>query len=334
MKIKVFVLVVLFSLGFFVLQSCQQKVKEPVIGLLMDDFVTERWAKDTTSFIEKVNELGGSVICKIAYGDPVKQLEQAKELIDKKVDVLVIVPADLEKAAQIVQIAAAANIHMISYDRLILNSDLDYYISFDNVKVGELQAEYITNRLGKGNIALIGGPSSDYNSFFLRLGQIGLLQPFIERGDVKIIFDKYASTWSDTSGYRLALACMKANPNKVDAFIASNDMLAKGVIRALEEQSIAGKVLVTGQDGDSLAIENIIKGTQSMTVYKPIEALAYAAAEAAMTLANDNEITNANTTINNGSKMVPCILLEPMVVNKGNIGMQINTTRYMKNQFK
>jgi D-xylose transport system substrate-binding protein len=334
MKIKVIVLVALFSFGFFVFQSCQKNQKKTVIGLLMDDFATERWAKDTAFFINKVNELGGKVICRTANRDPLKQLEQAKELINKKVDVLVIVPADLEKAGQIVSAAHEAHIQAISYDRLILNSNLDYYISFDNVKVGELQADYILKRLGKGNVALIGGPLSDYNSFFLRLGQIGILQPFIEKGDIKIIYDKYAPTWSDTSGYRMALSCLKAYPNKVDAFIASNDLLAKGVIKALEERSLAGKVLVTGQDGDSLACENIIMGKQSMTVYKPIEALAFAAAEAAMSIAGNRNIENANTTTNNGRKLVPSILLAPMVVNKGNIGMQINIGKYMKDNFK
>jgi D-xylose transport system substrate-binding protein len=334
MKIRVIALVVLFSFGFFVFQSCQKTQKKIVIGLLMDDFATERWAQDTTFFINKVNELGGKVICRNSFGNSVKQLEQAKELIDKGVEVIVIVPADLNKAGQIVTAAHAAGIQVISYDRLILNSNLDYYISFDNVKVGELQADYVLKRLGKGNVALIGGPLSDYNSYFLRLGQIGVLQPFIEKGDIKIIFDKNAPTWSDTSGYQLAISCLKAFPRNVDAIIASNDLLAKGVIDALEEKSLAGKVLVTGQDGDSLARENIISGKQSMTVYKPIEALAFATAEAAMSIAGNLDIKNANTTTNNGTKLVPTILLAPMVVNKGNIGMQINTGKYMKENFK
>lgn len=333
MKTKVIALVVLFSFVFFVFQSCQKDHHKKVIGLLMDDFETERWAKDSTLFINRVNELGGKVICRIAYGDPSKQLEQAKELIGKKVDVLVIVPADLEKAGQIVKVAGDAHIKVISYDRLILNSNLDLYVSFDNVKVGELQAGYILNRLGKGNVALIGGPLSDYNSFFLRLGQIGILQPFVEKGDIKILYDKHATTWSDTSAYRMALSCLKAYPKKVDAFIASNDLLAKGVIKALEEKSLVGKVLVTGMDGDSLALENIILGKQSMTVFKTIEALAVAAADAAMTIAGDQEIKNPHTTINNGTKLVPAILLAPMVVNKGNIQMQI-TEKYMKGNNK
>jgi D-xylose ABC transporter substrate-binding protein len=323
MKIKVIALVALFSCGFIAFQSCQKSQKGLVIGLLMDDFSTERWAQDTTFFINRIHELGGTVICRIANGNAKKQFEQALELIDKKVAVLVIVPADLEKASQIVKAAGAARIKVISYDRLIRNSNLDYYISFDNVKVGELQADYILKRLGKGNVALIGGPLSDYNSYFLRLGQIGILQPYVEKGDIKIVYDKCAATWSDTSAYRMTLSCLKSNANKVDAFIAANDLLARGVIKALEEKSLAGKVLVAGQDGDSLACENIILGKQTMTVYKPVEALAFTAAEAAMTIAGNRELKNTYTTINNGTKLVPSILLAPLVVNKGNIGMQI-----------
>jgi D-xylose transport system substrate-binding protein len=300
----------------------------------MDDFSTERWAQDSTFFIDKIKDLGGTVLCRIANGDPVKQLEQARELIDRKVNVLVIVPADLEKASQIVKLAGEAKIKVISYDRLIRNSNIDYYISFDNVKVGELQADYIRKRLGTGNVALIGGPLSDYNSYFLRLGQIGVLQPYIENGDIRIVYDKYATTWSDTAAYRMALSCLKSNANKVDAFIAANDLIARGVIKALEEKSLAGKVLVAGQDGDSLACENIILGKQTMTVYKPVQALAFTAADAAMAIAANHEIENSHTTINNGTRLVPSILLEPMVVNKGNIGMQINTSKYMNGQFK
>jgi ABC-type xylose transport system, periplasmic component len=292
----------------------------------MDEFSTERWVKDTTIFIKSVNDLGGKVICLVADRDPAKQLEQAKFLIKKKVKVLVILPVDLKKAAQIVKEAQAAHIPVISYDRLILNATPDYYISFDNIKVGEMQANYVLNRLGKGNIALIGGPKSDYNSSFLRVGQIGVLQPFIEKGDIKIIFDQQATTWSDTAGYRLAKDCLKENNNKIDAFIAGNDVLARGVIQALEEKKLDGKVLVTGQDGDSKACENIMNGKQTMTVYKPIEEIADVAANTAISLAK-GEPVKATMTTNNGTKLIPSILISPLIVNKGNIEMQINPKR-------
>jgi len=313
-----------FIIGFTSFQSCKPAKKTPVIGLLMDDFIVERWAKDTTSFIETVKNLGGKVICLSAGGDSKKQFEQAKYLMDKNVDVIVIVPVDVQKAADIVgMIKHESSKYVISYDRLVLNAFVDYYISFDNVKVGELQANYIKNRMQKGNIALIGGPLTDQNSFFLNSGQLGVLQPFIERGEIKIVFSKMVNAWTIEEGYRLTKECLKSN--SVDAIIAGNDLLARGAIKALEEKGLAGKVLVAGQDGDSKACENIILGLQTMSVYKPVEELAYSAANMAIDLANGKEVPKTNNTINNGYKMVPSILLTPIVVNKGNIGMEIKS---------
>jgi D-xylose transport system substrate-binding protein len=323
MRTRLFISAVLLFAGFMVIQSCKPRQKVPVIGLMMDQFNVERWAKDTTYFIENVNKLGGKVICVVANGDPDKQLDQAKQLIDKKVDILVILPVDLKKAADIVALANKAAIGVISYDRLIQEAYIDYYVSFDNVKVGELQANYIFNRLQKGNIALIGGAITDQNSFYLEFGQKGYLQPYIERGDIKIVYDKMVNNWTFEEGYEAAKECLKNN--KVDAIIAGNDLLARGAIKALQEKGLEGKVLVAGQDADSQACENIIKGLQTMSVYKSIQDIASNAARMAMDMASGTPITYATYTVNNGFKMVPSLLIAPTTVNKGNIGMEVNT---------
>jgi D-xylose transport system substrate-binding protein len=314
--------------GLILFQTCKPREKEPVIGLLMDQYNVERWAKDTTYFIDKVNKLGGKVICLSANGDPEKQLEQAKELIDRKVDILVILPVDLQKAGEIVKLAKEASIGVISYDRLIQDADVNYYISFDNVKVGQLQADYIKNRLQKGNVAIIGGALTDQNAFQLQFGQKGILQPYIERGDIKIVYDKMVNNWSFEEGYKAAKECLRYG--KVDAIIAGNDLLASGAIKALEEKGLAGKVLVTGQDADTKARENIVKGYQAMTVYKSIEDLASNAARMAMDMARGNTIYYASLTVNNGMKMVPSLLINPVSVNKGNIGMEIDLKKKAK----
>lgn len=325
MRTRLIIFMFLLLGGSIMLQMCKPSHKEPVIGLLMDQFNVERWAKDTTYFIENVNKLGGKVICLAANGDPDKQLEQAKKLIDQKVDILVVLPVDLMKAGEIVKLAKKASVGVISYDRLIQQADVDYYVSFDNVKVGELQADYIKNRLQKGNIALIGGAISDKNSFLLQFGQKGILQPYIERGDIKIVFDKLVNTWSFEEGYKAAKECLAKY--KVDAIIAGNDLLASGAIKALEEKGLAGKVLVAGQDADSQARENIIKGWQTMSVYKSIEDIASNAARMAMDMAKNNTLFYATFTVNNGFKMVPSLLIDPISVNKGNIGMEIDTKK-------
>lgn len=325
MKTRFFTSFLMLLFGLLLFWSCTSNHKEPVIGLLMDEYSVERWAKDTTYFIENINKLGGKVICLSANGDPDKQLQQAKELIKKKVDVLVVLPVDLLKAADIVTAAKKASIGVISYDRLIQGADVNYYVSFDNVKVGELQADYIKNRLQKGNIALIGGAYTDKNSFLLQFGQMGVLQPYIERGDLKIVYDKMVDAWTFENGYNAAKECMKNN--KVDAFICGNDLLARGAIKLLQEKGLAGKVLVAGQDADTEACENIVQGLQTMSVYKSIEDIAANAARMAMDLARGNRITYATYTVNNGVKLVPSLLIDPISVNKGNIGLEINTRK-------
>ena len=325
MKTSLFFTVILLLAGSILIQSCKPHEKAPVIGLLMDQYNVERWAMDTTYFIQDVKKLGGKVICLSSYGDPAKQLEQAKELIAKKVNVLVILPVELGKGAELVKLANKAAIGVISYDRMIQNANVDYYISFDNVKVGQLQADYIKNRLQKGNVALIGGAYIDKNSFLLQFGQMGILQPYIERGDIKIVYNKMVKAWTFEDGYEAAKECLQNN--KVDAIICGNDLLARGAIKALKERGLAGKVLVAGQDADSEARENIVLGLQTMSVYKSIEDLASNAARMAMDLARGNTIFYATYTVNNGTKLVPSLLIDPISVNRGNIGMEINTSK-------
>jgi D-xylose ABC transporter substrate-binding protein len=325
MKTSFFFSVILLIAGSILIQSCKPREKVPVIGLLMDQYNVERWAQDTTYFIQNVNKLGGKVICLSANGDPEKQLDQAKQLIDQKVDVLVILPVDLKKAADIVKLANEASISVISYDRLIQEANVNYYVSFDNVKVGQLQADYIKNRLQKGNVALVGGAYTDKNSFLLQFGQMGILQPYIERGDIKVVYNKMVKSWSYDEGYEATKECL--SNNKVDAIICGNDLLASGAIKALQERGLAGKVLVAGQDADTKARENIVLGLQAMSVYKSIEDLASNAARMAMDLAKGNTIFYAIYTVNNGTKLVPSLLIDPISVNKGNIGMEINTSK-------
>ncbi len=323
MKSSLFLAIILLIAGSILIQTCKPREKVPFIGLLMDQYNVERWAKDTTYFIRHVNKLGGRVVCLSANGDPAKQLEQAKELINEKVDILVVLPVDLLKAADIVVLAKKASVGLISYDRLIQGADVDYYISFDNVKVGELQADYIKNRLQKGNVALIGGAYTDKNSFLLQFGQMGIFQPYIERGDIRIVYNKLVKSWTFNEGYEAAKECLRNN--RVDAIIAGNDLLASGAIKALEERGLTGKVLVAGQDADSQARENIVKGWQAMSVYKSIDDLASNAARMAMDMARSNSIYYATFTVDNGLKLVPALLIDPVSVNKGNIGMEINT---------
>jgi len=289
------------------------------IGLLMDNLDNQRWKRDRDLFKLRIEEQGGEVLVEVAGGNEKKQYDQAKSLIEKGVQVLVVIPVNMEKAAAIVELAHNSNVKVITYDRLINNCDVDYYVSFDNVQVGELQAEYITTLKPKGNYILIGGSKHDNNSMLVHLGQLTILQPMVDNGDIKILYDQYMETWSQEAGYNAMKECMANYPNQIDAVLAANDDLAQGIIKALTEQNLQGKVLVTGQDADLFAIKSIKNGLQTMTVYKSINELTKVAASFAMTLAKDEIPEGITISVNNGKKLVPSFLLNSQIVQKATI---------------
>ncbi|WP_439185673.1 substrate-binding domain-containing protein [Carboxylicivirga taeanensis] len=319
---------VICFLGLIALSSCEVK---PKVGFLMDSLEVERWDKDRALFEEKVKELGGIPLVEIAGSNADRQMEQAQKLIDEGVDVLVIVPVDLEKAGAIVKLAHKNYVPVISYDRLIKNCNLDYYISTDNINIGELQANYLTKISPTGNYILISGPTSDYNAYLLRLGWMNVLQPLVDKGDISIVLDEFSNFWLPDEAYRILSSYLKDN-NDVDAVICGNDALASGAIAALQEYNKAGKVLLAGQDADIQAVRNIVAGNQTITIYKPIESLAYAAANAAIKIANGEAPSNMNITVNNGKRLVPAILLQASVVNSQNIKMTVIQEGYIGEQ--
>ena len=164
-----------------------EKVK---VGLLLDTLVEERWRRDHDLFVERVKELGGEAIVKAANRDAALQEQQARELLGQGVKALVIVASDTEKAASIVAAAAEKKVPVISYDRLIRDADVALYVSFDNVKVGRMQAEYLLNQAPKGNYLLVGGSPTDNNAQLLRQGQMEMLKPAIAAGSVKIVGER------------------------------------------------------------------------------------------------------------------------------------------------
>ena len=295
----------------------------------MDNFEQERWERDRDFFIQRAEELGADVMVEVADGSAAKQFEQAEKLLKDKADVLVIIPADLNEASGIVLLAHRYGVRVLSYDRLIKNCNLDFYISFDNVEVGKLQAEYLTKVCPKGNYAIIGGAITDNNSTLIKLGQMSVLEPLIEKGDIKIVYDQFVDKWTAENGYNQMNACLKKNKN-INAVLVANDGLADGVAKSLEEHGLLGKVFISGQDAELLACQRIVMGTQSMTVYKPIEAIAYRAAEMAVRMANKDECRDIHLSVNNGKKLVPSILLPSMVVNRETIKLTVIADGYLK----
>nr|WP_026174383.1 D-xylose ABC transporter substrate-binding protein [Effusibacillus pohliae] len=301
------------------------------IGLSLSTLQEERWQRDRDSFVAKAKELGADVSVQAADLDDAKQIAQAENLISQGVDILVVVPNNASAAAAIVEKAHAAKIPVIAYDRLIKNSDVDLYISFDNERVGQLQAEAITKLVPKGNYALIEGADTDNNAHLFKQGQMKVLQPLIDKGDIKIVYDQWTKDWQPNNALKNMENALTANNNKIDAVIAANDGTAGGAIMALMGQGLAGKVPVSGQDAELAALQRIVAGTQTMTVYKPVKKLAEKAAELAVQMAKGEKV-QTDKKINNGKIDVPSILLDPIVVTKENIEQTVVADGFHKKE--
>ena len=295
--------------------------ERPLIGLSMDTLKEERWQVDRDLFRDKAEALGADVVIQSANSDDARQIQDVQALITQGVDVLVIIPHNGAAMAKAVQLAHEAGIPVLSYDRLITGCDLDLYITFDNVKVGELQAQFLAERLppsGKMRLVRIYGSKTDNNAKLFKQGQDNVLQPLIDAGRVEVVFENWADDWKPENAKKIANAAITKNGRDFDAILASNDGTAGGAIQALTEEGLAGKILVTGQDADLAACQRIVQGTQTMTVYKPIRLLAEGAAEAAVKLASGRPIIVRNG-VDNGVMDVPSILLDIVAVTKANM---------------
>lgn len=315
------------ALGLMLVAGCRVPTTAPVhpaeqprvrIGFSLDTLREERWQRDRDMFVLQARSLGADVVVLAAANDDALQLAQAESMIRQGVDVLVVAPHDAEKMAPVVDLAHAAGIPVLAYDRLINNADVDFYISFDCERVGELQAEYLTGLVPKGSYVLVDGAYTDNNARLYRSGAWKVLQPLVDQGLIQVISDEYTYDWLPGEAEAHVARVLETTGGRIDAVLAANDGTASGAVAALEGWQLAGKVPVSGQDAELAALQRIVAGTQSMTVYKPIKRLAEQAVAVALAMARD-ETPVGNAEMYNGKRNVPALLLEPIPVARDNI---------------
>lgn len=293
----------------------------PLIGLSLDTLKEARWQKDRDLFVKRATELGARVDVQSANGDDNQQIRNVESLLTAGAKVLVIAPHDGLAMARAVEMAHKVGVPVIAYDRLVKNSDLDLYLSFDNEIVGEMQAQFLAERAktgGKLRVLRIYGAPTDNNARLYKGGQDKVLLPLIEAGRVQVVREDWAEEWRPENAKRITNAAITDTGGAFDAVLASNDGTAGGAIQALLEAGLAGKILVTGQDAELAACQRIAAGSQAMTIYKPLKLLAAKAAEAAVALAGGKPIIAAHG-INNGRVEVPSILEKVFVVTRDNL---------------
>ncbi|MFA6194783.1 MAG: substrate-binding domain-containing protein [Patescibacteria group bacterium] len=288
-----------------------------IIGFSMGATREERWTKDRELFVKRAQELGAEVSVVSSDYNIEREILQIESLISQGVGAIVVMPSNSETIWPAIEKAKQAGIKVISYDRLIKDSDIDLYISFDNFMAGQLQAESILSVIDHGRLAYIGGSPADNNSYLLRDGTMDALASGIDSGKIELVVDKFTDDWKPEEAYKTMKEYLDSGQT-VDAVIAANDGIASGVIQALKEKGLDGKVLVSGQDADLSAVQRIVAGTQFSTVYKPISSLAYKAAESAVALVKGDamEVTNV---VDNGMIKVPSYFFKPSMVSKKNI---------------
>jgi D-xylose transport system substrate-binding protein len=282
-------------------------------------------SKDKPYFEDAVKQLDPSikVIANNAQGDASVQLQQAESALTNGAKVIVVSPFTAETGASIVAKADAAGAKVVAYDGAIEGAVPAAYVSFQNEKVGELQGQYLLDKLPKGaTVAMINGDITSAPGRDFKAGAHKILDPAFADGRLKLGYESDTPSFDPAKGQaEMEQGLTKLN-DKVQGVIAPNDGLANAVITALTARKLNGRVLVTGQDATDPGLTAIIAGNQSMTVYKSIRDEAGAAAKIAVALAKGDGAGAASlttTAVDNGTGQVPALLLDPVAVTKDNI---------------
>jgi len=318
--------VVLLLICVAFLTSCGQqgatenpgKDRKPVIGFSLATLKEDRWIRDRDIFIAKAKQAGYDVIVKHANNDSQLQYEQVTDLIEEGIDVLVIAPHDSVDAARCVNAAKKAGIPVVSYDRLVLNANVDAYVSFDVVKVGQLMAEALVREVPEGGYIILAGAENDHNSKLYYSGYMSVLSRSKNAQKIDIIAETWVDDWRREGAFEFVSKVLRESGDKVRGIIAANDSLAWGAIDAISVARLTGKIKVVGHDADLAACQRIVEGSQLATVYKPIKNLVEATLEVCGALLR-GEPFEYNNTINDGTYDVPYVMLDVILVTRDNI---------------
>ena len=298
---------------------------ETIVGVSWSNFQEERWKTDEAAIKAALGAAGATYVSTDAQSSASKQLSDIESLIAQGASALIILAQDAQAIGPAIDAAADEGIPVVGYDRLI-EDNRAFYLTFDNIEVGRMQARAVFAAMPKGNYVMIKGSPTDPNADFLRGGQQEILQAAIDSGDVKIVGEAYTDGWLPANAQRNMEQILTAQDNKIDAVVASNDGTAGGVVAALTAQGMDG-IPVSGQDGDHAALNRVALGTQTVSVWKDARELGRAAGEIAVALAKGTtmaDIKGATAWTSPGGTEMTSLFLAPLPITKDNLSAVVD----------
>lgn len=298
------------------------------IGIALPTSQEEIWVVHGDNLQKCAQELGYETIVQVANGDTDKQFSQIENLLTNDIDVLILAACDPGATSNMVARASEEGVKVIGYDRVWAGDPYDLYLTFDNVAVGRLMAEFAVEKAPEGNYTLLGGdvvnqPATDE----IHQGWMEVLQEYVDSGKITIAADQNCKNWASDEGLAHMENALTASKNQMAAVLCANDGIAGGAIQALDSAGLVGSTIVTGQDSEVAAAQRIVAGRQSITLYKDSHDLAKATIEAAGALAKGE---NVNTS--GDYEGIPMITVPPTVVQKENLDEILIDSGYMSKE--
>ncbi|KAF0676962.1 D-xylose ABC transporter substrate-binding protein [Profundibacterium mesophilum] len=297
----------------------------PTVGVSWSNFQEERWKTDEAAIKSALEEAGATYISADAQSSSSKQISDIESLIAQGADALIILAQDSQAIGPAITAADNEGIPVVGYDRLI-EDPRAFYLTFDNIEVGRMQARAVLEAAPEGNYVMIKGSPTDPNADFLRGGQQEVLQEAIDAGKITIVGEAYTDQWLPANAQRNMEQILTAQNNEVDAVVASNDGTAGGAVAALTAQGMDG-IPVSGQDGDHAGLNRVAKGTQTVSVWKDARELGRTAGEIAVKMAEGtemSEIEGAEMWTSPGGTELTAKFLDPIPVTQDNLEMVVD----------
>ncbi len=288
------------------------------IGFSLGTLAQRRWQLDRQFVEEHASGLGFEVLVQAAEDDERLQVSQAENLIAQGVDVLILSPVNVETAAPAVVTAKEAGVPVVSYNSLVLGADVDYWVARDNESVGRLQAERALEAAPTGNYLIISGEGGVDVAQEKTAGNLEILQPLIDGGDITLVSQEYHRAWDPALGLAQVENALASTSNQIAAILCNYDGFVLSALEALGQAGLAGQTFLAGEDVFEEVARAIVAGDVALSVYTDLQEMATKAVDAAIALAGGQQV-ESDDTIDNGFGEIPGARISTMAIDQENM---------------